>query len=88
MADFRGEKEEAAPAEMKIELPVDAHLPHDYVPGERLRLEAYRNLAAAATDEAVDEVAAELADRYGELPEPAGTCWPSPGCASAPGPRV
>ncbi|MCT1356694.1 transcription-repair coupling factor [Rothia kristinae] len=71
VADFRGEKEEAAPAEMKIELPVDAHLPHDYVPGERLRLEAYRNLAAAATDEAVDEVAAELADRYGELPEPA-----------------
>ena len=56
---------------MKIELPVNAHLPHDYVPGERLRLEAYRNLAAAATDEAVDEVAAELADRYGELPEPA-----------------
>ena len=30
------------PAEIRVELPVDAHLPHDYVPGERLRLEAYR----------------------------------------------
>ncbi|MDN5655699.1 MAG: transcription-repair coupling factor, partial [Kocuria sp.] len=71
VADYRGEDQEEAPAEMKIELPVDAHLPHDYVPGERLRLEAYRNLAAAASDEAVDDVAAELRDRYGELPQPA-----------------
>lgn len=70
VADFRGEAEEKA-AEMKIELPVNAHLPHDYVPGERLRLEAYRKLAAALTNEAIDEVLAELVDRYGELPLPA-----------------
>jgi transcription-repair coupling factor (superfamily II helicase) len=70
VADFRGEAEEKA-AEMKIELPVNAHLPHDYVPGERLRLEAYRKLASAITYEAIDEVLAELVDRYGELPLPA-----------------
>ncbi len=70
VADFRGEAEEKA-AEMKIELPVNAHLPHDYVPGERLRLEAYRKLAAALTNEAIDEVLAELVDRYGEPPLPA-----------------
>ncbi|MCJ8504321.1 transcription-repair coupling factor [Kocuria flava] len=69
VAEYRGEEDER-PAEMKIELPVNAYLPHDYVPGERLRLEAYRNLANAATDEAIQEVADELADRYGELPEP------------------
>ena len=57
--------------EMKIELPVNAHLPHDYVPGERLRLEAYRKLASAITYEAIDEVLAELVDRYGEPPLPA-----------------
>ena len=28
-------------AEVRVELPVDAHIPHDYVAGERLRLEAY-----------------------------------------------
>ncbi|GAA1921901.1 transcription-repair coupling factor [Arthrobacter gandavensis] len=68
VADFRGEAEEKA-AEMKIELPVNAHLPHEYVPGERLRLEAYRKLASALTNEAIDEVLAELVDRYGEPPQ-------------------
>ncbi|MBT8161149.1 MULTISPECIES: transcription-repair coupling factor [Arthrobacter] len=70
VAEYRGDAEEKA-AEMKIELPVNAHLPHDYVPGERLRLEAYRKLAAAMTNEAIDEVLAELVDRYGEPPLPA-----------------
>ncbi|WP_307967674.1 transcription-repair coupling factor [Sinomonas sp. ASV322] len=69
VADFRGEAEEKA-AEMKIELPVNAHLPHDYVPGERLRLEAYRKLAAANDDGAIAEVVDELTDRYGEPPAP------------------
>ena len=70
VAEYRGDAEEKA-AEMKIELPVNAHLPHDYVPGERLRLEAYRKLASALSYEAIDEVLAELVDRYGELPLPA-----------------
>ncbi|GAA3605993.1 transcription-repair coupling factor [Marihabitans asiaticum] len=68
VADFKGEGD-SAPAEVKIELPVDAHLPHDYIPGERLRLEAYTKLAAAASDTDVDEVVAELTDRYGPPPE-------------------
>ncbi|WP_207346318.1 transcription-repair coupling factor [Arthrobacter sp. E3] len=67
VAEFRGDGEERA-AEMKIELPINAHLPHDYVPGERLRLEAYRKLAAALTLDGIAEVQAELIDRYGELP--------------------
>jgi transcription-repair coupling factor (superfamily II helicase) len=53
---------------IKVELPVDAHLPHDYVPIERLRLEAYRRLADAHTNEAITEVIAELTDRYGPMP--------------------
>lgn len=70
VAEYRGEKEEA-PAEMKVELPVNAHLPHDYVPGERLRLDAYRTLAAATDEAGVAAVAEELEDRYGKLPQPA-----------------
>lgn len=69
VADFRGDAVDV-PAEIKIELPVDAHLPHDYVPGERLRLEAYKKLATVETFEAVDEIAAELRDRYGAPPKP------------------
>jgi transcription-repair coupling factor (superfamily II helicase) len=70
VADFRGDGDSGQPSEIKIELPVDAHLPHAYVPGERLRLEAYKKLATVETFEAVDEVEAELRDRYGALPNP------------------
>lgn len=68
VADFKGGAEEEA-AEVRIELPVDAHLPHDYIPSERLRLEIYKRLAEVRTDADVDEVRAELVDRYGAPPE-------------------
>jgi transcription-repair coupling factor (superfamily II helicase) len=70
VADFRGEAPQDEVADVKVDLPVNALLPHDYIPGERLRLEAYRALAAADSDEAVDAVRDELADRYGPPPEP------------------
>ncbi|MGY4712436.1 transcription-repair coupling factor [Mycolicibacterium sp. CBM1] len=59
------------PKDVRIDLPVDAHLPPDYIASDRLRLEAYRRLAAAADDDAVNAVIEELTDRYGPLPEPA-----------------
>jgi len=67
VANFRGEGEQEAP-EMRVELPIDAHLPTDYVEHERLRLEAYRKLAAAASETEISEVLAELTDRYGPYP--------------------
>ena len=42
--EFRGDAEPEF-NEVRIELPVDAHLPHDYIPSERLRLEMYKRLA-------------------------------------------
>ncbi|MDA8436432.1 MAG: transcription-repair coupling factor [Actinomycetales bacterium] len=56
--------------DIKVEVPIDAHIPHEYVAEERLRLEAYKRLAAAVTEEDVDGVTEELVDRYGQLPEP------------------
>lgn len=58
------------PKEVRIDLPVDAHLPPDYIPSDRLRLEGYRRLAAAADDAAIDAVVEELTDRYSAPPEP------------------
>ena len=55
----------------KIELPLDAHLPTDYVDSERLRLDIYRRLADAATYEVLTEIEEELIDRFGPLPMPA-----------------
>jgi len=69
VAEFKGEGE-SMPVEVKIELPVDAHLPHDYIPGERLRLEAYRKLAQVRDAGEVAAVRAELEDRYGPPPAP------------------
>ncbi|WP_326545486.1 transcription-repair coupling factor [Mycolicibacterium sp. ND9-15] len=59
------------PKDVRIDLPVDAHLPPDYIGSDRLRLEGYRRLASAADQDAVDSVVEELVDRYGPLPEPA-----------------
>ncbi|MGA7054333.1 MAG: transcription-repair coupling factor [Mycobacterium sp.] len=59
------------PKDVRIDLPVDAHLPPDYIASDRLRLEGYRRLAAAADDAAIDAVVEELNDRYGALPEQA-----------------
>ncbi|MER6946394.1 transcription-repair coupling factor [Nonomuraea sp. NPDC000554] len=54
--------------DVKVELPINAHIPHDYVTSERLRLEAYKRIAAIATQIHIDEVRAELTDRYGKPP--------------------
>ena len=65
--EFRGDAEPEL-NEVRIELPVDAHLPHDYIPSERLRLEMYKRLAEVRSDEDVDLLLEELQDRYGEPP--------------------
>jgi transcription-repair coupling factor (superfamily II helicase) len=69
VGELRGRPIEA-PRELKLEVPVDAHLPVTYVPRERLRLEAYRRLGGARTVEEVEALGAELADRYGPPPQP------------------
>ncbi len=57
--------------ECKVELPINAHLSDQYVPGERIRLDLYRRLADAASGAVVDEIREELVDRFGALPEEA-----------------
>ncbi|MGI9164087.1 MAG: transcription-repair coupling factor [Mycobacterium sp.] len=62
------------PRDVRIDLPVDAHLPPDYIDSDRLRLEAYRRLAAASAETGpagIGTVIDELVDRYGPLPQPA-----------------
>lgn len=69
LAEYKGEKDEAA-NDIRIELPLDAYLPHEYVPSERLRLEMYKRLADAATTADLTAVRDELQDRYGSAPQP------------------
>jgi transcription-repair coupling factor (superfamily II helicase) len=63
-----GEAEPERP-EVKVELPVNAHVPHDYVTSERLRLEAYKRIAGVASEEDIAAVRDELRDRYGPPPQ-------------------
>lgn len=71
VAELKGEAPEPAP-EVNLDLPVDAHIPADYMPTDTLRLEAYRRLAAVTDPAGVDDLVGEWKDRYGPVPDPAG----------------
>jgi transcription-repair coupling factor (superfamily II helicase) len=60
-----------ATVEPVISVAVEGFVPEDYVPEVNQRLAFYKRLAGAAGDGDVDELRAELLDRYGPLPEPA-----------------
>ena len=68
VAGLRGETP-PMPLEINLDLPVDAHLPDEYVPREDLRLEAYRRLSDVTSNADVDAIRAEWQDRYGPIPE-------------------
>ena len=70
VAELKGETARE-PAEIKLDLPLDANLPRDYVAKEELRLEAYRRLATVTEVSQVDDVRAEWVDRYGPVPDTA-----------------
>ena len=57
--------------ECKVELPVTAHIPVEYLTSERLRLDIYRRMADAQSPADLDAIKDELVDRFGELPEEA-----------------
>ncbi|WP_099331697.1 transcription-repair coupling factor [Actinomyces minihominis] len=67
VAAFKGEAVEDN-SDVRVELAVDAHLPEDYVPGERLRLETYGRIAAINSDATEKELREELTDRFGPIP--------------------
>jgi transcription-repair coupling factor (superfamily II helicase) len=70
VAEAKGETRPTPPS-VVLDLPGDAHLPTDYVKAEDARLEAYRRLAAAASEADVEDIGLEWSDRYGPLPTPA-----------------
>ena len=67
VAEMKGEPP-ATPLELKIDLLVDAYLPHDYIDSEELRLDAYRKLALVTDEETLASLQEEWIDRFGPLP--------------------
>lgn len=70
VSEVRGEPLPAHP-EVRVDLPVAAFLPEEYVPETDERVLLYRRIAAASTPEAVESLVAEIEQRYGPLATPA-----------------
>jgi transcription-repair coupling factor (superfamily II helicase) len=70
VGELRGEPVRE-PAEITVDVPVDANLPREYVTRDDVRMEAYRRLAAVTDPADVDDIRAEWEDRYGPPPAPA-----------------
>lgn len=72
-------RDDVAPGqtELRLEIPVDARIPIDYIDSERLRLEMYQKLSGVAAPSApeggIDELVLEMTDRYGTPPQPVHT---------------
>jgi len=66
VSEYRGTSVDVQ--DCKIDLPVNAHIPHGYIDSQKLRLDIYRRLADA-TESSAQELRSELRDRYGEIPE-------------------
>ena len=59
------------PPAVNVDLPGEAWLPRDYVPDLRAKIDVYRRLSRVTAESQVDELATELADRFGPLPDEA-----------------
>lgn len=55
---------------VEVNLPVTAYLPSEYISDGRPKIEMYRKFSLVATVEQLNELKAELRDRYGSIPEP------------------
>ncbi|MDX2049884.1 MAG: transcription-repair coupling factor [Rickettsiaceae bacterium] len=61
-------KQVSSKADIKIRVPV--YIPEEFIDDQKLRLSIYKRISALDRVDAADELTAELADRFGSLPEP------------------
>jgi transcription-repair coupling factor (superfamily II helicase) len=69
VAELQGAQPVAA-RPVRVEAQVDAYVPADYVPLEAIKIDVHRRVALSADRSELRELEAELADRFGPLPEP------------------
>ncbi|HKP54160.1 MAG TPA: transcription-repair coupling factor [Chloroflexia bacterium] len=67
---LRTPQSEGEPPSVSLDLPITAYLPEEYVPDAAVRLRVYQRMAASMTPGQVRDMARELEDRFGALPEP------------------
>ena len=69
-AEFEGRPPVVERPGATVDLPIDAHLPDDYVPETAQKLELYRRLGRVRTGGELAAFRQELLDRFGPLPAP------------------
>jgi len=66
--ELRGEEIEEETG-TQLNLGVDTRIPDDYISDMGQRLRTYKRIASARSDEELDRISDEVADRYGRLPD-------------------
>ena len=70
VAALAGDSADEAPEPVRVDLPVDAYVPGDYVPYEAAKIEIHRRVAGAKEIADLIMLREELEDRFGPVPEP------------------
>jgi transcription-repair coupling factor (superfamily II helicase) len=69
---LQGAGEEERRTDVQVSIDGEAFLPDDYIAGEHQKMNLYRRLSRVETVEEMGDLEAELRDRFGPLPGPAG----------------
>jgi transcription-repair coupling factor (superfamily II helicase) len=62
--------DEEPPEPVRLDVNVDAYVPVDYIPYEQAKVDVHRRIAGSRDVGELEELRAELTDRFGEPPEP------------------
>src|SRR5699024_12686283 len=66
-------KKQTIHSDAEVELGVEAYLPTDYIADQRQKIELYKTIRQAKTDEEVIDIQGDLIDRFGDYPAQVGT---------------
>lgn len=58
------------PADVTIDIAIDARIPEEYIEDERVRLSTYQRVAEATNGRVLRDVVNEMEDRFGPVPDP------------------
>jgi transcription-repair coupling factor (superfamily II helicase) len=70
VAALRGDSADEPPEPVRMDVPVDAYVPGEYVPYEAAKIEVHRRIAGAREVANLIVLREELEDRFGPIPEP------------------
>ncbi|MCC6952125.1 MAG: transcription-repair coupling factor [Phycisphaerales bacterium] len=71
--DLQHETPKVTASATSVEIGAGGLIPSGYIPSEPRRLDAYRRIASAQSQDQLDKARADLADAYGEPPAPVAT---------------